>query len=57
MKYNEGQLRELHGIMGNAPPYNAPGSNAYNTTVANYNRAKAVLQAVYGFSATNMANW
>ena len=54
---NEGQLRELHGIMGNAPPYNAPGSNAYNTMVANYNRAKAVLQAVYGFSATNMANW
>lgn len=53
----EGQLRELHGIMRSAPSYDAPGSNAYNTTVANYNRAKAVLQGAYGFSSTNMANW
>ena len=53
----DGQLRELHGIMGQAPSYDAPGSPAYDTTVKNYNRAKAVLQAAYGFSAANMANW
>ena len=53
----DGQLRELHGIMGEAPSYDAPGTPAYDTTVRNYNRAKAVLQAAYGFSASNMANW
>ena len=53
----DGQLRELHGIMGQAPSYDAPGSPAYDTTVRNYNRAKDVLQAAYGFSAGNMANW
>ncbi len=53
----DGQLRELHGIMGQAPSYDAPGSPAHDTTVRNYNRAKDVLQAAYGFSAANMANW
>ena len=53
----EGQLRELHGIMGQAPTYDAPGSNAYDTTVANYNRAKSVLQGAYGFSGANIAHW
>ena len=53
----DGQLRELHGIMGQAPSYDAPGTPAYDTTVRNYNRAKDVLQAAYGFSAANMANW
>ena len=54
---SDGQLSELHGIMGLAPAYDAPGSNAYDTTVANYNRAKTVLQGAYGFSGANMANW
>ena len=54
---SDGQLRELHGIMGEAPSYDAPGTPAYDTTVRNYNRAKDVLQAAYGFSAANMANW
>ena len=54
---SDGQLRELHGIMGQAPAYDAPGGNAYDTTVANYNRAKTVLQGAYGFSGANMANW
>lgn len=53
----DGQLRELHGIMGQAPSYDAPGTPAYDTTVKNYNRAKVVLQQAYGFSADNMANW
>jgi hypothetical protein len=53
----DGQLRELHGIMEQAPSYDAPGTPAYDTTVRNYNRAKDVLQAAYGFSAANMANW
>ena len=53
----DGQLQELHGIMGQAPSYDAPGTPAYDTTVKNYNRAKAVFQAAYGFSAANMANW
>ena len=53
----DGQLAELHGIMGKAPVYEKQGSNAYNTQVANYKRAKDVLQAAYGFSNTNMDNW
>ena len=53
----DGQLAELHGIMGEAPIYDAPGSNGYNTQVANYKRAKDVMQAAYGFSNTNMENW
>jgi len=53
----DGQLAELHGIMGEAPVYNAPGSNAYNSQVANYKRAKSVLQAAYGFSNANMEGW
>lgn len=52
-----GQLAELHGIMGKAPIYDEPGSNGYKTQVANYERAKDVMQAVYGFSNTNMDNW
>ena len=53
----DGQLAELHGIMGEAPIYDEPGSNDYKTQVANYKRAKDVLQAAYGFSNTNMENW
>ncbi|MDE0556491.1 MAG: DUF4856 domain-containing protein [Candidatus Poribacteria bacterium] len=53
----DGQLAELHGIMGEAPIYDEPGSNPYNTQVANYKRAKDVLQAAYGFSNANMDNW
>ncbi|MDE0484990.1 MAG: DUF4856 domain-containing protein [Candidatus Poribacteria bacterium] len=54
---SDGQLRELHGIMGEAPQYDAPGSSAYNTQVANYERAKVVMQTAYGFSSANMENW
>jgi hypothetical protein len=53
----DGQLAELHGIMGKAPIYDKPGSNTYNTQVSNYKRAKDVLQAAYGFSNANMENW
>ena len=53
----DGQLAELHGIMGEAPIYDEPGSNNYKTQVANYKRAKDVMQAAYGFSNTNMDNW
>ena len=54
---SDGQLAELHGIMGEAPIYDEPGSNGYKTQVANYERAKAVMQTAYGFSNDNMANW
>lgn len=54
---SDGQLRELHGIMGEAPKYDAPGSSGYNTQVTNYERAKIVLQTAYGFSSENMKNW
>ena len=53
----DGQLAELHGIMGKAPIYDEPGSNAYTTQVNNYKRAKDVLQAAYGFSNANMEGW
>ena len=54
---SDGQLRELHGIMGEAPQYDAPGSSGYKTQVANYERAKVVMQTAYGFSSANMENW
>lgn len=54
---SDGQLRELHGIMGEAPPSDAPGSSGYQTQVTNYERAKVVLQTAYGFSSENMKNW
>ena len=54
---DEGQLRQLHGIMGQAPSYHAPGSEAYDTTVADFQRAKEILQGVYGFSSANMDSW
>ena len=54
---SDGQLRELHGIIGEAPKYDAPGSSTYKTQVANYERAKVVLQTAYGFSSANMENW
>lgn len=54
---SDGQLRELHGIMGEAPPSDAPGSSGYETQVANYQRAKVVLQTAYSFSSENMKNW
>ena len=53
----DGQLAELHGIMGEAPIYDEPGSNTYNTQVNNYKRAKDIMQAAYGFSNANMENW
>ncbi|MDE2812487.1 MAG: DUF4856 domain-containing protein [Gemmatimonadota bacterium] len=54
---SQGQLEELHGIMGQAPSYEAPGSDGYDGVVSSYMRAKDVLQEAYGFSADNMANW
>ena len=51
------QLEELHGIMGQAPSYDAPGSDAYDETLSSYGRAKEIFQGVYGFSDGNMANW
>ena len=54
---SDGQLAELHGIMGEAPVYDEPGSSGYKTQVANYERAKVVLQSAYGFSNANMDNW
>ena len=54
---SDGQLRELHGIMGEAPKYDAPGSDGYKKQVSYYERAKVVLQTAYGFSSENMKNW
>ena len=54
---SDGQLRELHGIMGEAPKYDAPGSSEYEKQVSYYERAKVVLQTAYGFSSANMENW
>ena len=50
-------LEELHTLMGEAPKYDAPGTSAYDATVANLNAAKAVMLTVYGFSSANMAGW
>ena len=54
---SDSQLRELAGTMGTAPVYADPGSSAYNTAVANLQRARQVLQDAYGFSAADVENW
>ena len=54
---SDSQLRELAGTMGTAPVYAEPGSSAYNTAVANLQRARQVLQDAYGFSAADVENW
>ena len=54
---SDGQLRELHGIMGEAPKYDEPSSSEYEKQVSYYERAKVVLQTAYGFSSANMENW
>ena len=54
---SDSQLRELAGTMGTAPVYAEPGSSAYNTAVANLNRARDVLQEAYGFAAADVENW
>ena len=56
-KVTDGNLAELHGIMGKSPSYAKPGSAEYDQTVANYKRAKQVLQVACGFSAENVAKW
>jgi hypothetical protein len=53
----DSQLRALHAIMGQAPAYDLPGTDGYETTRRNYGRAKVVLQEAYGFSQDNMDNW
>ncbi len=50
-------LEQLHTLMGDAPKYDAPGTEAYNNTVANLTEAKSVFESVFGFSSANMADW
>ena len=50
-------LEQLHRLMGDAPVYDSPGSEAYDAKVAQLNNAKTIMQGIYGFSAANMANW
>jgi len=56
-KVTDGNLAELHGIMGKGPSHAKPGSAEYKQTVANYKRAKQVLQTACGFSADNVNKW
>jgi hypothetical protein len=51
------QLEQFHARVGNAPPYAAPGTAAYDKAVADLNAAKAILKQAYGFSDANMAGW
>lgn len=51
------QLEQLHSLLGTAPPYALPGSEAHTQAVANFDAAKAILKEAYGFSAGNLANW
>lgn len=51
------QLQELAGWMGTSPPYFAPGTAEFQAAVADLERAKALIQSVYGFSAANVAAW
>ena len=48
----ESDIEELHGLMGEAPVH----TNS-DATRQDYDRAKDILQGVYGFSSGNMAIW
>tara|TARA_B100001123_G_scaffold448381_1_gene609310 strand:+ start:60 stop:1253 length:1194 start_codon:yes stop_codon:yes gene_type:complete len=50
-------LEQLHGFMGEAPLYDAPGTSTYEAQVTALNDAKDVFQSALGFSAANMADW
>ena len=56
-KISSADLEQLHTLMGDAPKYDAPGTAAYDATVADLNAAAAIFQSVYGFSAGNVAGW
>ena len=51
------QLEQFHALVGNVPPYAAPGTAAYQKTVADLNAARAILKQAYGFSDANLASW
>ncbi len=54
---SEGQLRELHDKLGQAPIYAEAGSAAYNDATEDYIDARTILQNAYGFSSANTENW
>ncbi|MDZ7779904.1 MAG: DUF4856 domain-containing protein [Gemmatimonadota bacterium] len=51
------ELEDLAGLLGTAPTYAVPGSEAHDQLVADLNAAKDIVQDVYGFSDANMAAW
>lgn len=53
----ESELTELAGLLGTAPPYAEPETEAHDDAVADLNAAKDLIQGVYGFSDTNMTDW
>lgn len=53
----DGNLEELHGLIGDAPVYALPGSEESETFRSDLNAAKDLLQSVFGFSDENVANW
>tara|TARA_Y100000814_G_scaffold238692_1_gene182934 strand:+ start:709 stop:1149 length:441 start_codon:yes stop_codon:yes gene_type:complete len=56
-KLTAADLEQLHTLMGDAPKYDAPGTAAYDATVANLTEAASIFESVLGFSSANVAGW
>ena len=53
----DAQLSSLHELVGDAPAYAAPGSDAAASAVSDLLEARDILQSAYGFSDANASAW
>ncbi len=53
----DAQLEQLHTLVGDAPAYALPGTEAFDEAVADLTEARSILQSAYGFSDANVAGW
>jgi hypothetical protein len=51
------QLEKFHALVGNVPPYAAPGTAAFDQAVADLRAARAILKEAYGFSDAVVSGW
>ena len=53
----DAQLGEIHELIGDAPVYALPGSEAASSAESDLLAARDILQSAYGFSDDNVAGW
>lgn len=53
----DADLQSLHTLLGDAPTYAEPGSDAAKAARSDLEQARTLLQTTYGFSDVNVQNW